>query len=87
MITDSVQKLVAAGQKMYDETLKVLLEPLYRGKLLALDVDTGKYAIGDDTLSAFERLVEKEPAATVYIVRVGDSAAVTLGMRNAQTVG
>ena len=41
-MTDSSREIVAAGQKLYDETLKAQVESLYRGKLLALDVATGK---------------------------------------------
>lgn len=76
---DSPHEIIAAGRKLYDERLKTHLEPLYHGKLLALDIETGEYAVGDDTLSAFDGLRRKDPDGTICLLRVGYPAAITLG--------
>ena len=48
--------------------------------MLALDVDSGDYAIGDDSLAALDGLTARHPGARAYIVRIGYPTAVTIGV-------
>ena len=50
-----------------------------RGKLLALDVDSGEYALGSSSLEAVRDLKSRRPNARVHVIRVGSPTAVRIG--------
>lgn len=73
-------EIIERGQQRYERDIRPKVE-VHSGKMLALDVDSGEYALGDDSITAFDRLKAKLPNATVYLMRIGFPAAVRLGGR------
>ena len=71
-------EIVKRGQERYEREISAKVEA-HQGKMLALDVDSGEYALGDDSLSALDRLQAKAPDAPVYLLRVGFPTAVQIG--------
>jgi hypothetical protein len=71
-------EIIRRGQERYEQDIRSQVE-VQRGKMLALDVDSGEYALADDSLTAFDRLKAKMPGATVYLMRIGFPAAVQIG--------
>lgn len=68
------------GQERYDRELRGRLEtPENRGRLVAIDVETGDYAMGRDSLEAYNALRERRPGAPMFLVRVGSRTAVSIG--------
>nr|CAA9297805.1 hypothetical protein AVDCRST_MAG63-4930 [uncultured Armatimonadetes bacterium] len=49
------------------------------GKMLIINVDTGEYEMNDDDLTATHRLLDKDPEAQLYGMRIGYPAAVKMG--------
>jgi len=72
-------EIVRRGQERYEREVRARVEAENRGKMLALDVDTGDYELADDSLTALDRLQARKPDAPVYILRVGYPTAVKIG--------
>lgn len=73
-------EIVTRGEERYDREIRGLVEEDHRGEMLAIDVDSGAYALGDDSLTALERLKAKAPDARAYLLRVGFPTAVRIGI-------
>lgn len=69
------------GRELYERELSAFVEqsPANTGKLLALDVDTGDYCIGQTSFAAVRDLKSRRPGATVHVIRVGSPTAVRIG--------
>jgi len=74
----AVSDLVQRGQERYEQDIRPKVEA-HKGKMLALDVDSGEFALADDSLSAVDQLKARVPKASIYLVRVGYPTAVQIG--------
>ena len=77
--TPSTDEIAERGERIYDAKLRDLLEPDCVGKFVAIDVNTGEYALGDTMLAATDSLMAKVRTSDNYIMKVGYSAAVSMG--------
>ena len=59
------------GDDIYERDIWRQVEEAYHGKIVAIDVDSGDYAIGDTVSAASKRLRKRSPDADVWSVRVG----------------
>lgn len=73
------------GKKLYERNTRREVEPEHGGRLLALDIESGDYEIGDDALPTSARLRERKPDAVLYLMRVGHPEAFRLGGRGLAT--
>jgi hypothetical protein len=67
------------GKDLYERDIRAEVELGNFGKMLALDVRSGAYELGDDSLTALNRLTAKKPDAQVYMMRVGYPTAAQIG--------
>jgi hypothetical protein len=69
------------GRELYERTIRREVERQagVRGKMLALDVDSGEYRLAAGSLDAVEALKSHRPEARVYVIRVGHPTAVRIG--------
>jgi hypothetical protein len=51
------------------------------GKVVAIDVETGAYALDENALAAAKRLRVQHPDAEIWFVRVGHRAVHRIGLR------
>ena len=72
-------EIVKLGQDLYDREIRRQVEANNNGKMLAIDVNSGAYALADDSLTAINELNDKKPQATIYVLRVGFPTAVKIG--------
>lgn len=70
----TASSLAATGQQLYDQRLKAKLEARYTGKIVAIEVQSGDYFIGDTLHEAREKAREKYPDSVFHFVRVGHPA-------------
>ena len=49
------------------------------GRILAIDVDTGDYAIANDVLTAAHQVQTRKPEADLYMFRIGYPAVHKIG--------
>ena len=67
----SAEETGRLGDEIYEKDIRSQVEETHHGKIVAIDVDSGDYAIGDTVSAASERLRERCPDADVWAVRVG----------------
>src|SRR3954453_24159862 len=73
------------GEEIYEQGLRAKLEPDNRGKIVAIDVDSGEYEIADEIISASESLLARLPDAQIWCVRIGHVAVHRFGLCSLNT--
>ena len=69
--TRSKDETARLGKEIYERDIRPLVESEHRGQVVAIDVDTGDYAIADTASVAAKRLRGRRPDAGVWLMRVG----------------
>ena len=86
--TRPTEEIARLGKEIYERDIRSKVEPDHHGKVVAIDVDTGHWAIGDNVIAATDRLREKRPGAVnVLCERAGHRALYRFGgssLRRAQ---
>ncbi len=68
------------GDEIYERDIRRQVEADHHGKVIAIDVDSGDYAIAESELAASDGLREKRPdAIDVWLLRVGYRAVASIG--------
>ena len=67
------------GDEIYERDIRSQVEATHRGEVVAIDTDSGAWAIGDSARAASERILAERPGADVWCVRVGYQALYSLG--------
>ena len=89
--TLSLEETVRLGKEIYERDIRHKVEKDHVGKICAIDVNTGCWALGDDRVIpddevAVKRLQEKRPEVTdIYSERVGYLAARSFGGSHRRT--
>jgi len=78
----SKEDFARRGNDLYERTIRAQVEDGNEGKVVAIDVDTGQFEVGEDTLMASDRLLGKCPEAQTWFVRIGHPALHRFGPRN-----
>ncbi len=66
------------AQAIYQRKLKSKLEEKYKGRIVAIDVESGDYFVGKTVLDAIEKGRRKHPGKIFYAVRIGYPAVHSL---------
>ena len=69
------------AEAIYDRLIRPSLEVANVGRLVAIDVDSEDFEIGDDLLTISDRLRERRPGAQVGAIRIGVGPVYQLGWR------
>jgi hypothetical protein len=77
----SKEVIVRLGKERYERDIRAHVEPQHKGKLLALDIQSGDYEIDVQAGPAVDRLKNRRPDATVFVLRVGHPTAYKFGAR------
>ena len=75
------------GDEIYERDIRSKVEATHHGKIVAIDVDSGDYAIADTSLAAADALRERLPALDVWAVRVGYSTLRAFGGSSLRRAG
>lgn len=59
------------GDEIYERGIRTRVEAAHFGEVIAIDVDSGDYALADTARSAARSLRERHPDASVWLMRVG----------------
>ena len=80
MRTRPREEIARLGDEIYESDIRAKVEDDHDGQVVAIDVDSGNWAVADSELAAAERLRERRPAATdVWLLRVGYRAMASIG--------
>lgn len=67
----SNEAIAHRGEEIYASRLRYRLEKEHKGQVVIIDVESGEYEIGHDSLAANKRALAKHPGAALYGIRVG----------------
>lgn len=67
----AAEERVKQANRIYEQFLKEKLEKRYRGKIVAIEVESGDYFLGDSEVEAYEKGRKKHPGKTFVYKRVG----------------
>ena len=71
--------LIDRAKAIYDERLRDKLEPDHNGEIIAVEVESGEYFLGDSAIEAYDEAVKKHPGRKFAFLRVGAEATYTVG--------
>ena len=75
------------GDEIYERDIRHQVEADHRGEVVAIDVESGNWAIGDNVIAATDRLWIQHPAAfDIWCRRVGYRALHHFGGRPLRSV-
>ena len=67
----SDEEFARRGDEIYEREVLPHLDAEDKGKIVALDIETGAFAVGPDELAASDRLRAQRPNAEIWFRRVG----------------
>ena len=68
----SPEETARRGDELYSRQVRPHVEAEHRGKVVAIDVESGAYALGETAVHASRQLLAQHPDAQIWLVRVGD---------------
>ena len=77
----SREETARLGDEIYERDIRPQVEADHHGEIVAIDVDSGNFAIAENVTTAWERLVSDHPDGGFWFVRVGYPAVYHLGGR------
>ena len=69
----------ASAMRSTSGDIRSQVEKAHHGKIVAIDVDSGDYSIGENVIAATERLLAQDPNADIWCVKVGYRALRSFG--------
>ncbi len=82
VIRRPAEETARLGDEIYERDIRREVEADHHGEVVAIDVETGSWAVGDDVIAATDRLRGQRPdAIDVWLLRVGHRALHHFGGR------
>ncbi len=75
----SAEETARRGDEIYERQIRAQVEADNRGRVVAIDVESGAYRVDDNALVASERLLAEHPEAEIWCVRIGHRALHRIG--------
>ncbi|MEX1229162.1 MAG: hypothetical protein WEB58_02905 [Planctomycetaceae bacterium] len=69
------------GDEIYNRVVRPQVDESQKGKVVAIDIESEAFAIGDTALAASQRLREEHADAVVWLMRIGHRALHHMGGR------
>ena len=78
--TRPLEEIARLGDETYERVIRSQVEAAHHGEYVAIDVDSGVWAMADSELAAAECLRSQRPGApNVWLLRVGYRAIASIG--------
>lgn len=79
----SKEEFARRGDEIYESQVRQQIdEESDRGKIVAIDIETGAFELADDTMAATRQLYDRLPDAQPWVVRIGYRAVHRFGARS-----
>ncbi len=78
-VLEAREEVARAGEHIYEQDLRSLLEPVYNGRLVLIHLPSRDYFLSESLVEGSDRLREKYPNARrgeVYTRRVGQGVVI-----------
>lgn len=70
IVTINKERMAEQGKEIY-QRIKDQLEPKYKGKIVAIEVESGDDFLGENTIEVSTKAKKKHPDKVFYFVKVG----------------
>lgn len=71
----TIDEICDCGEKVYEEQIRRLVEPLENGKFIVIDIESGDYEIAEEELDASHRLKARRPESIRFLAKIGCRAS------------
>ena len=78
----SKEEFARRGTELYESQIRSQVEEGNHGKIVAIDIETGIFEVGDDIVTASGLLLAKYPESQTWFVRIGHQAVYHFGARS-----
>ena len=78
----SPEELARLGDAIYERDILPRMTPGDTGRIVAIDVETGAYAVDGDKLRAIHQVLDPHPGAQIWVKRVGFDYVTRFGGRS-----
>ncbi len=75
----SKEEFARRGQALYEQRVRAQVEEGNIDRIVAIDIETGEFEVGDDPLAASDQLFARCPDAQPWLVRIGHRALYRFG--------
>jgi hypothetical protein len=70
----SKEEFAQRGGEIYESQVRSQVEAGNHGKIVAIDIETGAFEVGHDSLTAAKQLLKRHPDAQIFGIRIGHRA-------------
>jgi hypothetical protein len=74
------EEFARRGNEIYESQVRRQVEAGNRGKIVAIDIETEMFELAKDTITASNRLLERNPDAQIWRVRIGHKGVHRFGI-------
>jgi peptide subunit release factor RF-3 len=78
----SKEEMAQRGQEHYESGIRQQVEAGNEGKIVAIDIETGAFEVGETVMAATNPLFERQPDAQPWGIRIGHRAVYHFGPRS-----
>jgi hypothetical protein len=78
----SKEEFPRRGDKIYETQIRSQVEAGNHGKIVAIDIETEAYEVGEDIVTASDRLLGRYPDAQTWFIRIGHRSVYHFGARS-----
>jgi hypothetical protein len=75
----SMEEVERRGTELYETKIRPLVHDRNIGRMLCIDIESGDYAVADEGLDAAQVLIDKNPDAQIWALRIGYVAVYGFG--------
>ena len=79
----TAERTAQLGDDIYDRVVKPQAEQGNHGKVVAIDVETESFELGDNAIEASDKLLARLADAEIWFVRIGHRALHRIGGHSA----
>jgi len=76
---NSKEEFARRGDEIYESQVRSQVEAGNHGKIVAIDIETGAFEVGENSIAASDRLLAHHPDAQIWFVRIGHRAVHRIG--------
>ena len=77
----SKEEFAQRGNEIYQSQVRSQIKEGNDGKIVAIDIETGAFEVGNDSLTAAKQLLKRYPDAQIFGIRIGHRAVHRFGFR------
>jgi hypothetical protein len=75
----SSEEFARRGTELYESKIRAIVQADNDGRLLFIDIESGDYALADDEIEGAQMLIDKNPDAQIWCLRIGYVAVTGYG--------